>query len=77
MENLKTFFIENNLTVPKLLIFSVLAYVIYYVVKFVLYIKELNRVFRDVPGPEKHWLYGNLHLVCIKTRITFVYLVNR
>ncbi|XP_060574735.1 leukotriene-B4 omega-hydroxylase 3-like isoform X1 [Ruditapes philippinarum] len=63
MEFVKKNFIENNLTIPKLLVFSAVAYVVYLLVKFVLYLHELKRVFRDVPGPEKHWLYGNLHLI--------------
>lgn len=53
----------EKITVLKIVIAAVLSYVIYLVVKFVNYISTINRLFGNVQCPEKHWLYGNMHLV--------------
>lgn len=42
---------------------ALLSYAIFLLVKFLLYLHGLNTIFKDVPGPEKHWFYGNLHLL--------------
>nr|AGC92781.1 cytochrome P450 [Meretrix meretrix] len=63
MKDVKTFLTEQNLTVSKILLGTLLAYIIYLLIKFILYVHRLRKVFGDVPGPEKHWLYGNLHLL--------------
>lgn len=39
------------------------AYIVYLIVKFIRHIVSLNKTFGDAQSPEKHWLYGNMHLV--------------
>ncbi|KAL4221389.1 hypothetical protein ACF0H5_019647 [Mactra antiquata] len=59
-------FTDSNLTVTNLLIVSLVCYVIYLLVNALIYIRTLNHYFGDVPGPKRHWLYGNLHLLPIQ-----------
>lgn len=56
-------FSQESITLTRILSAAVLAYIVYLTVKFVIHISVLKRTFGDVQTPEKHWLWGNMHVV--------------
>ncbi|XP_033735423.1 leukotriene-B4 omega-hydroxylase 3-like [Pecten maximus] len=43
------------------LVLGLVIYVLYEGIRFLLHVRYLSNVFRDVPGPDNvHWLYGNI-----------------
>ena len=63
----------ENLTVTKIVTSVIVSYFVYWIIWFVLYIRRINKTFGDAPSPEKHWLYGNMHLVRIATHVAFLW----
>ncbi|XP_052239307.1 cytochrome P450 4F1-like isoform X4 [Dreissena polymorpha] len=63
-----------QLTVSQLVLTLFAIYAVYLVCIFAAYIWRINRIFRDVPCKQRHWLYGNMHLLpttCSEDRLLF------
>ena len=67
-----------------LLLWSLLLLLVYYVLKYikqfagwVLKVRRIAKALQHFPGPPKHWLYGNLHLVRHIYNAIIILLVNR
>lgn len=42
------------------LVLGMVIYVLYEVIRFLLHVRYMSKVLRDLPGPGNvHWLYGN------------------
>ena len=47
------------------IVVCLITYITFKLLQLHWYVQKLLRIFGNVPGPPRHWLYGNMHLVCI------------